>query len=105
MIRGCVEPGLLILVCCHGGAWLAQGVSNAAHNATAHIRPCDHVCAHCGYPNPVEIEDVVYRCDVCQGRNNRLGELMAIWQEAPGSNPHPTESPAPVSPEMSITGL
>jgi len=105
MIRGCLEPGLLVLVCCHAGAWLAHGVSNAAHNVTAHIRPCDHICTHCGYPNPVEIEDVVYCCDVCQGRNNRLGELMAIWHDTPESDLPPTEPAAPVPPEMSVTGL
>jgi hypothetical protein len=80
MIRGWLEPGLVIVLSCHAAAWLSQQATDAAQSVTAELRPHDHYCVHCGQPNPVDFEDLMYRCGSCQGRNNRMLELAMHWQ-------------------------
>lgn len=97
MVRGWLEPLLLILVCCHSAAWLSQEGTDLAQAVSHRFRPCDHNCVHCGFPNTVEFEQVVYRCEACSGSNCRLTDVLTArnWQSLPQPNwPDPAEGPA-----------
>jgi hypothetical protein len=92
MIRGWLEPGLVVVLSCHAAAWLSQEATHAANSVAVGLRPRDHFCVHCGQPNVVDFEDLIYSCGGCHGRNYRVMELTTHW-------PTHVDVPAPTEPE------
>jgi hypothetical protein len=108
MVRGWLDPCALILICCFSATGATQGLSNAAQAVSLRLRPCDHYCVHCGIPNVVEFEQVVYRCDSCSGRNSRWEELLSTRNWKPASSLAWEDLPDPepdVSPRIDLSAL